>query len=277
MAVPPYEMPEWQRRYQDLEAFRRVRNAERDYGRRLRQLARNIENMVRSYVEGHHDETEIQQVLGGYTAPHDLAGLASMLDRYSAILDPWAQSVALRFVVEVARRDQAAWATYAKTMSRALQQEIQTAPTGELLQRALAEQVSLIKSIPEQAAKRVHEIAVGNLYGGERYGDLIKVIMDQGQVSRNKATLIARTETARVSSLLTQTRATHVGGTHYIWSTVRYARVRESHRKMNGQTIAWDAPPSPDGPGVGPYHAGQIWNCRCFAIPIIPDRYPIAA
>jgi SPP1 gp7 family putative phage head morphogenesis protein len=276
MAVPPYEMPEWQRRYQDLEAFRRVRNAERDYGRRLRQLARNIETMVRSYVEAHRDEAEIQNVLGGYVAVGDLAGLANMLDRYSALIDPWAQSVALRFVVELARRDEAAWATYSKTMSRALQQEVQTAPTGEMLRRALEDQIKLIKSIPEQAAKRVQEIAVGNLYGGERYGDMIKIIMDQGEVSRNKATLIARTETARVSSLLTEVRAKHVGSEGYIWRTVRDRRVRKSHKDMEGKFIRWDDPPVVDQ-GVPPYHAGQFPNCRCFAQPIMPDRYPLAA
>lgn len=276
MAVKPYEMPAWQERYQDLVAFQRVRNAERDYGRRLRQLARNIETLVRSYVEAHRDEAEIQQVLGGYTGVGDLAGLAAMLDRYSALIDPWAQSVALRFVVEVARRDETAWATYAKTMSRALQQEVQSAPTGEMLRRALAEQVALIKSIPEDAAKRVHDIAVGNLYGGERFGGMIDVIMDQGRVSRNKATLIARTETARVSSMLTEVRAKHVGSEGYIWHTVKDRRVRDSHRKMDGRFIRWDDPPVVDL-GVPPYHAGQIWNCRCFAEPIMPDRYPLAA
>ena len=202
----------------------------------------------------------------------DMAHLADMLDRYSVLIAPWARAVASRFVAEVARRDEAAWAQYAKGMSRALEAEIRTAPTGEMLRDFLETQVQLITSLPLQAAQRVHELATGQIYSGARYGELVEEIMRTGQVTRNRATMIARTETARVSSALTMVRATHVGSTHYVWRTVRDRRVRSSHKKMEGRVIAWNDPPTPDI-GVPPYHAGQIWNCRCFAEVILPDHY----
>ena len=96
-------------------------------------------------------------------------------------------------------------------MSRALAEEIRTAPTGEMLRDFLDTQVSLITSLPSEAAKRVHEIAIGNLYSGARFGELAEHIMETGRVTRNRATLIARTDTARVSSALTMVRAQHVG------------------------------------------------------------------
>jgi SPP1 gp7 family putative phage head morphogenesis protein len=103
---------------------------------------------------------------------------------------------------------------------------------------------------------------------------MIEQIMSTGQVVRSRATTIARTETARVSSTLTKIRAQHIGSPGYIWRTVHDQRVRDTHRKMDGVFVYWDKPVVVDV-GVPPYHAGCIWNCRCFADPVIPDQYRV--
>ncbi len=242
----------------DRAAFAKVRNAETSYARRLRAVAKQIEELVRAFASA---ETGV-----------DFANLAHLLERYANVIEPWARAVANRFVAEIAQRDEKAWASYAKSMSRELQREIREAPTGFALQRLLDQQVSLITSLPLKAAQRVHEIAVGNLYGGARYGEMVNAILESGDVARSRATMIARTETARASSLLTQVRAVHVGSDGYIWRTVRDRRVRSTHRHMEGKFVRWDSPPVVD-PGVPPYHAGQVWNCRCFPETVIPDRY----
>jgi SPP1 gp7 family putative phage head morphogenesis protein len=247
---------EWQESYEERAAFAKVRRAENDYGRRLRQVAKHIEDLVRAFAG----------------ADMDLAHLEQLLLRYSSLIEPWARAVATRFVAEVARRDEQAWFRLSKKMSRELAREILTAPTGFTLRQHLENQVELIRSLPVKAAERIHEIAIGNLYTGERYGSLVEHIMETGRVTRSRATMIARTETARVSSSLTMARATHIGSEGYIWRTVRDGRVRKSHKEMEGRFVRWDDPPSPD-PGVPPYHAGQIWNCRCFAEVVIPERY----
>lgn len=246
----------WQESYAERAAFAKVRAAENDYGRRLRQVAKHIEDLVRAFAG----------------ADMDLAHLEQLLHRYSSLIEPWARAVAARFVAEVGRRDEQAWFRLSKKMSRDLRREILEAPTGWTMRQHLEEQVSLIQSLPLKAAERVHEIAVGNIYTGERYGSLIEHIMETGRVTRNRATMIARTETARVSSSLTMARAQHIGSPGYIWRTVRDGRVRKSHREMEGQFVRWDSPPEID-PGVPPYHAGQIWNCRCFAEISVPDRF----
>ena len=233
----------------DRSAFARVRNAEADYGRRLRMVAKQVEELARAFAQP--------------GVSMDMAHLADMLDRYSVLIAPWARAVASRFVAEVARRDEAAWAQYAKGMSRALEAEIRTAPTGEMLRDFLETQVQLITSLPLQAAQRVHELATGQIYSGARYGELIEEIMRTGQVTRNRATLIARTETARVSSALTMVRATHVG-IHALCMADGQGSPCEVIAQEDGRpVIAWNDPPTPDI-GVPPYHAGMIWNCSCF-------------
>lgn len=95
------------------------------------------------------------------------------------------------------------------------------------------------------------------------------MILASGEVSKSHATLIARTETARVSSLLTQARAEHIGSEGYIWRTAHDADVRELHVELEGKFIYWNAPPVAGSSGERA-HAGQIYNCRCWAEVILP-------
>jgi SPP1 gp7 family putative phage head morphogenesis protein len=153
-------------------------------------------------------------------------------------------------------------------MSRALKDEIRTAPTGEALRRLLDEQVHLITSLPLDAAERVHEIATKQLYSGDRADVLAKQILRSGDVSKSRANLIARTEVARAASGLVQARATHVGSEGYVWRTANDRDVRKSHKGMSGKFVRWDSPPVLDKMRG---HAGQFPNCRCYPEPVVPD------
>lgn len=170
-------------------------------------------------------------------------------------------------IAEVARRDELAWAAIAKTMARALRQEIQSAPTGQLLRGYLDEQVHLITSLPLEAAQKVHEMTLAGQLTGERASTIAQRILNIGDVTASRARLIARTEVGRTASGLTQARAAHVGSEGYTWRTVHDHDVRPSHRKMEGKYVRWDAPPTLDGL-TG--HAGALPNCRCYPEPIVP-------
>lgn len=254
----------YSKRHASRASFIKVRKAEESYARRLRKLANHIHDIIHDFVVGNDFTPE--------ALPFNLSALVNLLRRYAEIINPWAVSVASRMIAETARRDVAAWKSHSREISRNLQQEIQAAPTGEAMREFLSTQVRLIRSIPEDAAQRVHDIAVGNLYQGIRYSGLIDEIIRTGQVSKAKATLIARTETSRVASTLTMVRAKQIGATHYIWMTMGDEIVRPSHKHMNGKICEWANPPVVDV-GKPPYHAGMIYNCRCVPVPIIPDKF----
>jgi SPP1 gp7 family putative phage head morphogenesis protein len=245
-------------RYRDTrrerEAFAKVRNAERSYAAKLRRVAQ----VVGDLVELLHpvDEVGVNTLVG-------------TLERYAELLRPWARAAAQRMLREVARRDELAWNRYSAMMGVELRQQLQGAPVGAVLRQLQEEQVTLITSIPVEAGRRAQAIARGSLYTAERPKNLIDEILRTGEVTASRATLIARTETAKAASLLTQTRATHVGSDGYIWRTSRDADVRESHKKMEGKFVRWNEPPEVE-PGRR-YHAGQFPNCRCWAEPVLPD------
>jgi phage putative head morphogenesis protein, SPP1 gp7 family len=104
--------------------------------------------------------------------------------------------------------------------------------------------------------------------GGRRPDEIAAEIMRSGEVTASRATLIARTECARVSSLLTQTRAEGIGATNYIWRTSKDRAVRHSHARMEGKVCDFANPPTlSDGTTT---HPGQIYNCRCTMQVILP-------
>lgn len=247
--------------------YTQVKRAELDYASKLRQVAKTIGDFVNAF-----DPFKL------LAQPGLVAQLQAALDGYSWAVVPWARATSARMIADVSRRDEAAWRNIAHSMSRALRKEIQTAPTGVVMKRLMEEQVGLIRSMPIEAGRRVHEITTGALYSGQRANELAKQIKRTGKVTASRANLIARTEVARTSSNLVEARALHVGSEGYIWRSSEDSDVRNvngnpigSHRLLNGKFIRWDDPPvaSEDGTHA---HAGQIYNCRCYPEPVLPDN-----
>lgn len=197
--------------------------------------------------------------------------IVQALYSYADLIDPWAQSVAGYMLADTARRDEQMWKRNAKEMGIALRAEIQQAPTGHLLQTLLNENVALIKSIPREAAERVHEMTLSGLVDSRRAAEIAREILRTGEVTEARARTIARTEVARTASLLTEARARYVGSEAYIWHATKDGRTRDSHAEMDGKVVRWDSPPRLSDGTVT--HAGQIFNCRCWAEPIIPDFF----
>lgn len=232
------------------------RKAEAAYARDLRRVARVIGDIVRGFAPDGDLPTDQEQPL------------AEALRRYSETLGGWAQAVGMRMLADVDRRDSKQWMAHSERIGRALKHEVYQAPVGAALQQRLAEQVTLIRSLPLDAAERVHQLTLKGLVEGRRASEIADELMKTGQVTASRATLIARTETSRTASLLTQVRAQSIGSTAYVWKTSRDASVRPSHRKLQGKVFNWNDPPTVDGM-VG--HAGCFPNCRCYSSPILPD------
>ena len=165
--------------------------------------------------------------------------LIRALTEYAKMIEPWADAVAGFMVADVARRDRAMWAHNSKDMARALGRELQNAPTGDVLRRLQADQVTLIKSIPLEAAKRVQDLAERTLLTSGRADGIAREILATSDVTESRARLIARTEVSRASSNLLQARATWAGSDGYTWRTSGDDDVRPSHAAMEGVYVRW--------------------------------------
>lgn len=233
------------------------RTTERWYETQLRKVARHVGDIVTGVAGGNPLDPRV--------AP----AIDKAMQDYAALIESWARTTGLRMITQVSNQDEQAWNDRAKEMAGWLKRELRTTQTGQVMSALLDEQVGLIKSLPLDAAKRVHKLTQEAQISGERADTVAAEIMRTNDVSASKAKLIARTEVARTASKLTEARARSIGSSGYVWRTSTDGDVRPAHAEMEGKFVAWDSPPTlSDGTTT---HAGQIYNCRCFAEPIIPD------
>ena len=240
------------------ERFLRARVAEREFSRILARLGTNIGNIAQGFIDK-----------GRVT---NQAGLNLAMERYTFLIHPWAESVAQRMQDQVATRDLSAWRSLSRAVGSNLAKEIERAPIANVMRALRDEQVHLITSLPTEAALRVHRLTQEGLISGTRAREVAAEIMRTSEVSKNSAVRIARTETSRTASVLTQTRAEHVGSEGYLWHTSEDSDVRPEHKKLDGRFFKWSAPPVA-GTGKGGVeihaHPGCIWFCRCWAEPVL--------
>ena len=124
----------------------------------------------------------------------------------------------------------------------------------------VAENVSLIKSIPNQYFDEIEKTVTRGIANGQRWETMAKDIAKRAEGSGSRARLIARDQTGKFYGRLNETRQTELGIDAYIWRTSNDARVRDEHVEREGKRFLWSDPPS-DG------HPGEPINCRCFSEP----------
>jgi SPP1 gp7 family putative phage head morphogenesis protein len=235
----------------------RIGRAERDFMRALRGVAQQVGNLVGGY------ELNEAQVLVPFN-------LLQVLRAYAQALRPWAVSTVRRMLGEVDARDRDSWRSLGSSISSQLKHDLLRTPVGGVVRALMSEQVDLIQSLPIEAAERVHRLTIGGLTNSVRAKAIAEEIYRTGEVTESRAMLIARTEVARTASVLTETRARGAGVTHYRWQTAKDSDVRPGHRAMQGKICRWDDPPPVEENGrIMYFHPGRIWNCRCWAEPLV--------
>ena len=235
--------------------FSATKAAEQRLAVELRKVAKIVGGIIRTYVSG--DKIT------------DAKKLASVLAAYSEALGPWGEAVVAKIMAGVQSNNKRAWAQLSTTIGKELRSTMAESAVGAVARQLQREQVELIKSLPLEAGLRAQKLAQEAMMGGKRAAEVAQELDRTTEVTESRATLIARTEIAKANASLTQARAQYVGATHYIWRTAEDGDVRESHSAMNGKIFRFDQPPAVEGEGNhGP---GEIYNCRCFAEPVIPN------
>lgn len=227
-------------------AFKPRKNTEREMARRCKQVAKEVARITSS--------------------GQDATTIVYALEQYGRQVEPWAQDVMLKIVEMSDQQNIGMW----RELSGKLAERLQTLTTKDAVAQAIydlsKEGARLITSIPLDIAVEVETAAQAAAMTGTRHEALSEYIASRGGVAQSRAELIARTETARQTTILTQTRAVSIGSEGYIWRTAEDGRVRPSHAAMEGQFVKWAEPPTLDGL-TG--HAGALPNCRCYPEPIV--------
>jgi len=227
---------------------------------------------------------QIDENLQGATTTAEISRRLQVIQNSPQFIG-FAENVAANMARQVYResgvqwRRQAARASTAKgrVIFESLRNELNSTPIGGAIQDIVINNANLIKTIPNRLDAQMASIMARNsAFAGMRHEQLAESVLERfGGLLEHEARRIARTETAKAQFALTQTRAQNLGINWYVWRTAQDGmRVREAHRHMEGVLVAWGNPPNPESligeeNSHGPYHAGNIWNCRCYAEPLI--------
>lgn len=130
-----------------------------------------------------------------------------------------------------------------------------------------------IKKFSSEQIADLRAIVKANAETGYRFDFLVERIQNRYDVTQSKAEFLARNETAIYVSKVRQARFGDVGITKYVWRTAGDSEVRKDHKKLNGRTFEYSKPPIVDEATGRRANAGEDYNCRCVADPVMPEVF----
>ena len=151
---------------------------------------------------------------------------------------------------------------------------------GEFFNQAIStwvnDNVSRIKSIPEDVLADVNGIIKDGYFQGRSAKDIAKDIQHEYDLSKSKAQFIARDQIGTLNSQITQQQQRDAGCECYKWSDSGDVRVRDCHKALNGKVFRLDDPPEmwymtkKRGKVMTgrKCHPGEDVGCRCCMLPV---------
>jgi SPP1 gp7 family putative phage head morphogenesis protein len=197
-----------------------------------------------------------------------------------SFLEQLPRRLATRMITQVLTTNANNWRQAASQSSKGkyiysiLKNQVTSGVMGDKIDSLIAKNAKLIRTVPNDIAYSLTKFIQEQQVKGLRSEEIVKQIHPQLSYLRHwQVARLARTEVAKADTAITRVRAEAIGLNWYQWQTSEDARVRDSHRKMDLVLINWNDAPSPEllvhQKSEGHYHAGNIYNCRCVALPLL--------
>jgi uncharacterized protein with gpF-like domain len=167
-----------------------------------------------------------------------------------------------------------------KSLGLAEPKDINTQNIKETLQATIAENVNLITNIQEDFAKNIEGLIFRSIASDNPEDNspaVIRELMERGNMTKRRATLIAEDQNSKLYSALNSERMQQNGVELFGWkhsSAGKYPR--ESHIAREKEDVGYgpgifrfDSPELWEGPKADRGLPGQAIRCRCRMIPII--------
>lgn len=217
--------------------------------------------------------------LGNIRSPDELTAAAAQWSS-SRTFEKSMQSIIMSWITMLSSGNSRSWREEARKSSRgkiiyeSLRSELESSAAGTRMAGIVQENAGYISSLPLDNARRATKFIAEMALKGERAENIARELLARyGHLTESRAKLIARTESSKAQTALTRARSEVIGLEWYVWTTSKDQRVRESHAHMDGVLIKWSDPPDPEAlageKSYGSYHAGDIFNCRCYPRPLI--------
>lgn len=130
--------------------------------------------------------------------------------------------------------------------------------------------VDLITSIDDDLLKDISGRLTTGIRSGVRVEELRDMIEERYDVTKSKASLIARDQVGKFYGELNRDRQTGLGINSYAWRGTLDQRERPMHVDLEGRVFQWGKPPITNAQGDRNEPGGD-YSCRCTAEPVLDD------
>ncbi len=140
----------------------------------------------------------------------------------------------------------------------------------DVLKSIYNQNVALIKTIPQEIIKR-YESSFYNSVTSFDLKSLEKLAKSISDISKNRAKVIARDQTAKAIENFSMSRASQLGFEYYEWLTSEDERVSKGkggHINLNKRIYRYDTPTAIIDSYGNKGHCGERVNCRCVSVAV---------
>lgn len=192
---------------------------------------------------------------------------SNILGQWQEHFDKHAESLASQFVQQASGHATRSVRNSLRDLGFTVQFQA-TPAVKEAVNRALTENIGLIKSIPTECLDEVQELVEKSALAGRDLGTLTDEIKRRFDVADSRAALIARDQNNKVSASITRRRQQDLGISEGIWLHSGASRhPRPEHVAANGKRFNLEKGLYLDGHWTMP---GEDINCGCTWRPILP-------
>lgn len=167
--------------------------------------------------------------------------------------------------LEAKRYDEGFMAEAKRVLGIDLRAVVKGEDLGDLIEAAMARNVSLITSMSQDMVNRVEQAVIENSLAGNSVKTLKSKLVEQFGIGDRRARIIARDQMSKFHADLDELRQTQAGITEYDWATSHDERVRPLHKRLDGNRYKWGKPTGAEE-GLPP---GKPILCRCRARAVI--------
>lgn len=239
--------------------------------RAIRQMREEVEREVARTWDAH--APAVRSGMDASLASQSRILTNALARKFQAFFDRLAPGVAGKFVTQVDRHSTASLHSSLKEASGglSLKTSVVTGRVAEIAKAATAENVGLIRSIPQQYFKDIQGAVMRSIQKGDGVKTVLEAVQKTGAVAERRAKLIARDQTAKATSAINAARLDALKVRKFEWLHSGGGKEpRPLHKDvLNGQIFRLDDPPVIDDKTGERGLPGQLINCRCRMVPVI--------
>lgn len=247
------------------------KGVEAAYRRALNALVEEMANSFRYWLEAAYKANPPRMQIAADALPsRELSKkIGELAKRWIKRFDDMAEKIAAKFAGAGQKATDSALQSAFKDAGWTVKFQI-TPPMRDAMNATIAENVSLIKSIPRQYATEVEGIVMRGFTRGRDLKDISDDLQKRYGVTKRRAALIARDQSNKLTATVTQARRVELGLFEAEWVHSGGGKEpRHSHVKAGAEKKRFDIRKGCyiDGEYILP---GQLVNCRCSSKSILP-------